>query len=301
MQRYRRIGVFLTGSPADDTAIAFAGLFASAARSEKLLCVYVHGGGPEIGQTSAPEVIDPEKLRESILHDLPDAVGKHTDVEVRSGGGVVEILRAACDLDLDLIIKGRRLPAHQAAVGSPFTRLARKAPCSVLVVPNYCRPHLSRLLVTVDFSEHSRLALEAALDIAHAASAMGERPQILVHNVYCVGYGYHKLGLDFQEAMAKRGELAQRRLDEFVSGFDTSGIDFDTVCTCSEDVAGAVLALAAARKMDIIVVGSRGLSAAAAVVLGGTAEQILVDAAQPLLIVKKKGETTGLLKALLGF
>jgi len=271
------------------------------AKSEKLLCVYVHGGGPEIGETTAPDVIQPDALREQILQQLPDSVAEHADIEVRSGSGVVEILQAACELDLDLLIKGRRLPAHQAAVGSAFTRLARKAPCSVLVVPNYCRAHLSRLLVTVDFSEHSRLALETAVEIARAAAQLGERPQILVHNVYCVGYGYHKLGLDFQEAMAKRGELAQRKLDEFVGGFDMAGIEFDTVCTCSEDVAGAVLALAAARKMDMIVVGSRGLSAAAAVVLGGTAEQLLVNAAQPLLIVKKKGETIGLLKALLGF
>ncbi len=300
MERYRRIGVFLTGSPADSVAIAFAGQFAELAQSEKLLCVHVPGSRLEGFEDHADVPVDVDQLREDILAQLPQAVADHADIEVRAGDGVVEILRAACDLELDLIVKGRLLPTHQAAAGSAFTRLARKSPCSVLVVPNYCRPHMSRLLVTVDFSEHSRLALEAALEIARAAAARGERAQVLVHNVYCVGYGYHKLGLSFQQAVAQRGKLAQEKLDKFVSQFDTSGIEFDTVCTCSDDVTSAVLSLSAARKMDMIVVGSRGMSTAAAVVLGGTAERILANSAQPLLIVKQKGETIGLLNALLG-
>ena len=51
MKRYRRIGVFLTGSPADDVALGFASLVAKLARSQKLLCVYVYGGGPETAAT----------------------------------------------------------------------------------------------------------------------------------------------------------------------------------------------------------------------------------------------------------
>jgi nucleotide-binding universal stress UspA family protein len=295
MEEYRRIGVFLSGASTDDVALAFAGRTAELARSEKIVCVRVHGG-PEAPDAGAADV---DEVRKHVLDALPESVRNETEVEVHSGAGVAEILRCARDHDLDLIVKGRRLPAHQAAVGAAFTRLARKSPCSVLVVPNYCRPHVSRLLVAVDRSNHSRSALETALSIARTASQKGESAQVLVHNVYSIGYGYHKLGIDFQQAMAQRGAAAQKQLDEFVSELDTSGVEFDTVCTCSEDVAGAVHEMAAARKMDMIVVGSRGLSRAAAVVLGGTAEQVLVNAAQPVLIVKHKGETTGLLNALL--
>jgi nucleotide-binding universal stress UspA family protein len=213
----------------------------------------------------------------------------------------VEILRSARDLELGLIVKGRQLPAHQAAVGSAFTRLARKAPCSVLIVPAYCRPHISRFHVAVDLSGHSKLALEHALEFARASTAdTGQRAQLLAQVVYCVGYGYHKLGMQFEQAMAAQEQATQQKLAEFLADVDTSGVDFETQCTCSEDVPAAVHELAAARKMDIVVVGSRGLTPTAAVILGGTAERILLRAPQPVLIVKRKGETVGLLNALLG-
>jgi len=297
MKQYRRIGVFLTGSPADDEALGFAGRFAAAAQSEKVLCVYVHGGAAEGAPFPATSIDD---LRQHVLGVLPDDVAAHAEVEVHEGRGLPEILRSALDLELDLVVMGRRLPAHQAAVGAACTKLARKSPCSVLLVPNYCRPHVSRILVPVDFSEHSKLALTAALEIARAGAVDGEQPQVLVQSVYCAAYGYHMLGMDRDQATAKQAEVTQENLDEFLVGIDTSGVEFETVCTCSEDTAAAVHELAAARKMDMIAVGSRGLSPTAAAILGGTAERILLHAPQPVLIVKRKGETVGLLKALLG-
>jgi nucleotide-binding universal stress UspA family protein len=294
MKQYRRIGVFLTGSPADDEALAFAGRFATVAESEKILCVYVHGGGPE-GEP-AP-TINIKDLRERVTGLLPKNVAANTEVQVHEGHGVAEILRSARDLELDLIVKGRRLPAHQAAVGSVCTKLARKSPCSVLIVPDYCRPHVSRILVPVDFSEHSKLALTAALEIARGS---GEEPQVIVQTVGCVAYGYHMLGMNRDEAIAKQAEVTQQKLDEFLKKVNTSGVQFETIITWSEDIAAAVHDLAAVRKMDMIVVGSRGLSPAAAAILGGNAERILLQAPQPVLIVKRKGETVGLLNALLG-
>jgi nucleotide-binding universal stress UspA family protein len=297
MKQYRRIGVFLTGSPADDVALAFAGRFAAVAKSELVVCAYVHGDGPE----SAPvQSINIDDLRQQVISALPDDIAAHAQVEVHEGRGLPEILRSARDLELDLVVQGRRLPAHQAAVGSACTKLARKSPCSVLIVPNYCRPHASRILVPVDLSEHSKLALTAGLEIARAGVGEGEQPQVLVQSVYCAAYGYHMLGMDRDQAIAKQAEVTQQGLDEFLANVDTSGVQFETICTCSEDTAAAVHELAAVRKMDMIVVGSRGLSPAAAAILGGNAERILLHAPQPVLIVKRKGETVGLLNALLG-
>jgi nucleotide-binding universal stress UspA family protein len=80
---------------------------------------------------------------------------------------------------------------------------------------------------------------------------------------------------------------------------DTSGVEFQAVCTCSEQTPEAVHDLAAVRKMDMIVVGSRGLSRSAAAILGSTAERVLTVSPLPVLIVKRKGETVHLLDALL--
>ncbi|MFH1746477.1 MAG: universal stress protein [Planctomycetota bacterium] len=293
MKRFRRLGVFMHDSPADDEALAFASRFAELAESESVLCVHVR----ESGEAEA-EVPDVEEFQQRMLKQLPPAVAQRTKVEWHTGTGIPEILRCARDLELDLIVVGRRLPSEQLGIGSAFSRLARKAPCNVLVVPNQVRTHLSRLLVPVDFSRHSRLAFEQALAIARASG--DPHPQVVVQSVYSVGYGYKKFGISLHEAGQKLEAVTHEKLAEFVQDVDTTGVEFDTVCTCAEQIHLAILDLAAVRKMDMILVGSRGLSGPAATLLGSQAERLLVAAAVPVLVVKEKGETTHLLNALLG-
>lgn len=293
MKRYDKIGVFLTGAQPDQVALAFAGALAQRAGSQSLRCIGVLHTADD-PQAHFPAV---EEFTKQVHAALPAEIADRTTVEIHNETGVTEILRVARDDKLDLVIVGRRLPASQLQPGSAFSRLARKAPCSVLIVPVYAKPHLSRLLVPVDMSDHSRLAVEAALEIARSTEGGG---QVLVQSIYSVGYGYHMAGVGLREAARNVERAAEKELADFVSGIDTSGVTFDTVCMCSELPAEAVRDMAAVRKMDLIVVGSRGASSTAAAFLGSTAERILHCAAQPVLIVKRKGETVSLLDALLG-
>jgi len=294
MKRFRRLGVFLHDSPADEEALEFAGRIAQAAQSESVLCVHVF----ESHDTPADAAPSADQLRALVTQTLPSAVAGITTVQMHKGRGVAEILRSARDLSLDLIIVGRRLPAEQIGIGAAFTRLARKAPCSVLLVPDHSYLHLARMLVPVDFSDHSRLALETAVVLA---GGTGEaRPQLVVQSVASVGYGYAKLGLSLREAVEQLAATTSAQLDKFVASVDTRGIELHKVCTVAEDSAAAIRELAAARKMDVIVIGSRGLTRAGAVLLGSVAERVVVASAQPVLVVKQKGETTHLLNALLG-
>jgi nucleotide-binding universal stress UspA family protein len=241
---------------------------------------------------------DPAVFQRETLSRLPRTVADRAKVEVHRAVGIPAILRSARDLALDLVVVGRRLPSEQIGIGSAFTRLARKCPCTVLVVPNYARVHLNRILVPVDFSQHSKLALEQALGIARASGSA--RPEVVVQSVFSVHYGYRKTSGSLHEAVREREQLTRARLDEFVRGVDKRGIELETVCMCSEQVETAIHELAAVRKMDMIVIGSRGSGWTAAVLLGATAERILVTSALPVLIVKEKGETTHLLNTLLG-
>lgn len=168
----------------------------------------------------------------------------------------------------------------------------------MLVVPNYVRPHLSRMLVPVDFSAHSKLALEQAIAIARASG--GANPQVIALSVYSVGYGYRKMGVSLAEAGQQLESVTRAALTEFVADVDKAGVEFEALCTCAERVEAGVLDMAAVHKVDVIVVGSRGLSWPASMLLGSTAERILVTSPLPVLIVKQKGETVNLLNALLG-
>ncbi len=168
----------------------------------------------------------------------------------------------------------------------------------MLVVPVYSRVHIQRYLVPIDRSDHARRALEVTLDLARL-DASG-KVQIVTQQIYSVGYGYQYTGTDFHDAGKKLEAVCDKKLEKFMADLDTTGIDIRSINTCSDDPARAVSDLAIAMKLDVIVIGSRGLSSTMAALLGSTAERILMASPIPVLIVKKKGETTHLLTALLG-
>jgi nucleotide-binding universal stress UspA family protein len=293
MLPFEKIGLFLVGSPADQVAIDYAGRIAELADSKTLLCI-----SEAEDEHRAP--VDSDELRGRISAAMPTALHARIELRVFGRNGPAEMLRAARDDQLDLVVRGRRLPSHQ--LGNPLacTRLERKSPCSTLIVPAPARVHMSRLLVPVDFSEHSKLALETALQLARAAgAAANERAQVTVETTFAVHYGYQKIGVTLAEAAANIEAGIRRALGAFLAGVDTTGVDFDTVLMCSEQTAQSINEVAAARKMDMVLVGSRGATPSAAAILGETAEYILASAAIPTLVVKKKGETVGLLNALL--
>ncbi len=294
MKRFRRIAVFLDGSESDSTALAYAGYVGTAADCESLHCVHVHFPSESHGRGEEPKLADFEA---DVLARLPEALRARVRCEIHAGGGIAEILRLARDAELDLVIVGRRLPSDQQAAGSAFVRLARKAPCSVLVVPPQTHPHMSRVMVPVDFSESSRMALRTGADIARSC---GEpNAELLVCSVFQVGYGYLKSGLDYDGARKQLEQVTCDKLRQMLDEAECPDIKASVECMCSEQIATAIYELAASRKMDLIVIGSRGLTRSAAILLGSNAERILFHSPFPVLVVKRKGETVRLLDVLL--
>ncbi len=292
MKALRKLGMYLNDEPGDKETLAFAGLLARLGKPDSIYCIHVRGIEDPV-DTPAPEH---DRIRRQLLESLPEDMANGIEIHVSEATGLQEMLRTARDRDLDMIVVGRRLPNDQMGLGAAFYRLARKTPCDVLVVPAGARAHLSRLLVLVDGSEHSRMALETAI---HIARTSGERPQVLVQSVYSVGYGYSYTGKTFEGAAHQMETVTRTRIEEFLADVDTSRVDFNVVYTCSLDIAGASYNLASAGNMDAIVIGSRGATLPAIALLGGTTERVLLNAPVPVLLVKRKGETFGFLNAVL--
>ncbi len=291
MERFNRIGVFLNQEPGDREAISFAGMIARASHARVLNFIVVRGLEDP---PTAPDLSDSD-IRDQIAETLQDTIEPR--IEIARATGMYEILRFARNIELDLIIVGRRLPTEQLAVGSVFYRLSRKAPCSVLVVPEHARTHLSRLLVMVDGSPCSTHALETAAAIARGC---GEpNPQLIVQSAFHVGYGYSYSGLSLEEAVAQRSAMVAENLEAQLAKVDTVGLALEKIVANSDSPPKAALNLAAAMNLDCIVVGSRGMTKPAAVLLGSTAERVLLSASLPVLVVKNKGETVRFLDALL--
>lgn len=292
MELFRRLGLYLNDEPGDEEALAFTGYLAELTGAE-VHCVHVRG----LEHSQHGPVPDGRELRHQVVGQLPPRAGATATIDVSTSTGIQEVLRTARELDLDLIVLGRHLPHEQMGTGSVFYRLARKAPCSVLAVPTFSHPSLSRLLVLVDDSNQSKSALQTAIALARATG--DTRAQVIGQLVYSVGYGYRYTGRSFPDAVREWEEARRKRMEVFLADVDTSGVQFEMVYTCSEHTPEAVLDLAAVRNVDVVVVGGQCATAPAAALLGAIPERLLEIAPLPVLVVKCKGETTRFLHAFL--
>jgi nucleotide-binding universal stress UspA family protein len=292
MKHFRKLGVYLNDEPGDKEALAFARLLVGVEQPESIHCIHVRG----IEDPAATQAPEPETVRRHLLEVLPPDLVRSIQVHVSIATGLQEILRTARDCDLDMMVVGRRLPHDQMGMGAAFYRLARRSPCDLLVVPDGARPHLNRLLVLIDGSEYSRMALQTALDISRAS---GEKAQVVAQSVYGVGYGYQYTGKSIEDAGRELEAITRKRVEESIATVDTRGVDFEVVCMCSQNAAAAACDLASARNMDAIVIGSRGPTLPAVAVLGETTDRVVQHSSVPVLVVKQKRKTFRFLDAVL--
>lgn len=291
MSEFAKIGVFLSDCPADDAVLEFSAHLSSL-RGTTLHCIHVRSEAP----STVGDDPDIAQFEATVRKALPPDVAARTTCEVHGGTGIAEVLKSTRDKDLDLVVMGRYLPSSQMGIGSRLTRLVRKCPCSALVIPDHCRPHFSRILVAVDGSKHSHLAMKAALALTERSG--DPISQLVVQTVRYVDPRHDLAGATFKESADAQREYGRKDLEKFLSEIDIGGINVERIVSLSESPAQAIVELAMVRKMDIVVVGSRGPTRTTAAILGSTSEQVLIHCATPVLIVKEKGETLRLLEAL---
>jgi nucleotide-binding universal stress UspA family protein len=205
----------------------------------------------------------------------------------RVGDPLDVLLHEAVETHADLLLIGQ---GRGGAGRRPLARrLAMQAPCSVWMVPAGAPARLERVLAPVDFSVRSADALEVATAVA--ATAGIDRCQIL--------------HVRFEPAIAGYQEYEESRADDerdaftlFAARVDWHLVDLEPILLESADVSGTILRVAAERRADLIVMGTRGRSRAAAVVLGSETDHVLMSSPVPVLAVKHFGASLRLLDAL---
>jgi nucleotide-binding universal stress UspA family protein len=212
-------------------------------------------------------------------------------LQVLGGAGFHDLLDQLRHGDTDLIVVGR----HEANV--PFVeKLARKALCSVMVVPSGRSVAYRRILAPTDFSDHSARALEVAVAFARARKLK----QLVCFNSYQIPYGQHRTGIPREQFRKETQAWRQERFEEFRQQVDLGGLKTEFTCRESPLVAAGILQEAERRRSDLLVMGARGMDALAAALLGSTTAQVVRDSPVPTLIVKPKGAGRSLLNMLFG-
>ena len=102
-----------------------------------------------------------------------------------------------------------------------------------------------------------------------------------------------------EEYRASDRAREREAFDRFSAPLDTAAVEVEPVLVEGVSVAESVNRLAESDPMDLVVMGSRGQSQSASILLGSESEGVMMESRIPVLIAKRPGERIGLLQALL--
>ena len=301
MYRYKRLLVGLSLNGQDKATIRYANMVTQMAHSEEIRFVHavINPDLPEAIREKYPALLEPfdeaKNRMKAVVRDHFGYPGVRVVCKVVEGFPLTELLCQAKEKNTDLILVGR------AALGTRtlLKRLVRKAPCSVFIVPEGTLPKVTKILVPVDFSENSADAVDVAVAFA---SAVGTSDISCLH-VFHVPLSYHRTGMTYREFAKVMAEHAANTFEKFISNIDLRGVSVTPIFEPGMDpIEPVVVSISEAIKeqhADLLIMGSRGRSAAAAVLLGSVTERLIKMTEIPLLAVKKKGMNLDLVDAML--
>jgi len=309
MYRFKNLMVGLTVGDRDRAKIRYAGLVSWLASSEKITFGHVVSSAelPDKAHLN-PEIL--EQIRSGTNHSMEALVDKYYDG--RPGAKLeyevffekplieIDILRQFKEREIELVVIGRISGEFTSKETLPV-KLTRKAPCSVLYVPEESEPQRMQpeeinIVVPIDFSENSMDALELARDFA----AAHEVPRITCLHVYDVPLGYYKRGKSYEEFSAIMKSNAEKRYEEFIREMDLKGVVVSFITRRLDKKAHkAINEIVHEHDIDLIVIGSRGREAAARFLLESVTEQLIRMTTVPLLSVRRKGKGMSFFEALL--
>jgi nucleotide-binding universal stress UspA family protein len=214
------------------------------------------------------------------------------------------VLSAAASHDADLLILGAR--SHVFA-----SRAAMMAPCPVLMVPDDTILATSRVLVPVDFSRHSQLALRTGAELAAACG--GETACLFVETEESPWHmlpdeqAEHEKKVERLRLFARAALGGSHPVRCSVEPVEHSSAVLKHVSGLSlphaiqgADVAATIAHIAERDGASLLVIGTRGRSRSTAILLGSVTEKVIQFARCPVLAVRKPGENLGLLDLLFG-
>ena len=312
VQKIRRTIVALDNTKLDVELVQYANFLANTTEIEHIY--FVHVLNLQLPANIIAEFPNLEKdaleERKNKIHHLvaryylPERKVEYSAIIVQSSNTLKGLLQAIGKFDADLVVIGRVKNREGASV--IIQRLARRAPCHVLIVPGGTFKkteggiRIKTLLVPIDFSEYAAMALERAMIIARRNKDKNEI-EIVCQHVYKLPSGFHLTGKTEEEFSDIMCTNAKESYDEFISKIDTEGVNIRVVYSkdINDDLTSDIRDLASEIDADGIVIGSKGRTATAALFLGSFAEKLITNTTKfSLLVVRKKKDYSGILDRL---
>lgn len=157
------------------------------------------------------------------------------------------------------------------------------------------KDEIKRILIPVDFSDTSMLALDHAVNLAKIENAK----VYLLHVLTAGSYNTMLSGLFSDGSDTKIKDAVSSKLNSIANDYKSkSGIEFEIVLSEGK-VASQVVDIAHDLEVDIIVMGTHGVSGVEEFFIGSNAYRVVTSAMCPVLTVQSHAKTLGFKKILL--
>lgn len=151
-------------------------------------------------------------------------------------------------------------------------------------------------MVPIDYSKYAEMAFELSVDMQKETGA-----KILSNHVYKVPTGYYKSGKTYDEFAEIMLENTKKESKKFFNKLKLDNVDFDFTYALDDDIhpADKIYISASEEGADMIMLGSKGRSTAAAMLIGSVAEKLLQESHDiPIFLVKRGNENVSLIEAI---
>lgn len=303
MYQYKNLLIPLNFTVIDDFVIKYASRVSEISKSEKAYFLHVKRPSevPKEILEEYPQLLKPElehrmkKMQVSVEKDFRGHPDTKTIFELKEGDPLEVLLEQIVKNDIDLVVVGRKADARETR-HLPI-KLARKAPCSTLVIPEESKNSIANVLVPIDFSDFSKNALELAVNLAFANSISA----IHCLHIFQLPIGYYKTGKNQEEFTEIMKKNAKKDYTRFISNINLKGVEVKPIFMLHEKPAQAIQSMIEKNQIDMVVLGTRGRNAGAGLLLGSVTENIILSSQIPIFAVKKKGTGLSFLEVLLNY
>ena len=204
------------------------------------------------------------------------------------------ILGYAEDHDIDVIVMGThgRRGFRHFLMGSVAEEVVRMARCPVITTRQQVDPwHVHpprRILVPVDFSEHSRTALRYGRELA---AAFGGQLTVLYVIEEILHPAFYNTGVfSIYDVMPDVEERSKKALEEFVVRTDGPEVPINYRVVHGRAVR-EIVHEAEREPADLIVMSTHGLTGLQHLLLGSVTERVIRQAPCPVFVVKAFGKS----------
>lgn len=237
------------------------------------------------GDDKPSDEVVKENMKQTVAKFFKNNSNASIDYKVVEGNPSQEILRWTKIKEIDLLIMGRK----ELKGGSGITpqQVSAKVMSSVLIIPEGIADfEINKILVPIDFSDYSKLALEQTLYL----KSLKKDIEIKCHHIYNLPLGYEKSGKtanEFSEIMRANAENKFKKMQSKLDG--ASSLECTFALSDENSIGKQIKDASDKENANLIVMGAKGRTLATQIFLGSATEKLIkFQSNSALLVVKDK-------------